>query len=121
MCLAESSVTATARLVTEVLWAGMWKDLYCFALRIDMVLPDWRGFIGLVPWQHFFVSACWTDRFETRSTATHPERDMAQLKITQSLFGLTADEICCVMQSAVCLYTFVRLLCARRESPKMVR
>ena len=27
----------------------MWKDLYCFALRIDMVLPDWRGFIGLGP------------------------------------------------------------------------
>ena len=25
----------------------MWKDLYCFALRINMVLPDWRGIIGL--------------------------------------------------------------------------
>ena len=25
----------------------MWKDLYCYALRIDMVLPDWRGLIGL--------------------------------------------------------------------------
>ena len=49
--LAESSVTATARLLTEVIRAGMWKDLYCFALRIDMVLPDWRGFIGLVSWQ----------------------------------------------------------------------
>ena len=45
--LAESSVTATARLIIEVLWVGMWKDLYCFALRINMVLPDWRGIIGL--------------------------------------------------------------------------
>ena len=34
-------------LIVEVYWVGMWKDLYCFALRIDMVLPDWRGFIGL--------------------------------------------------------------------------
>ena len=25
----------------------MWKEMYCFALRIDTVLPDWRGFIGL--------------------------------------------------------------------------
>jgi len=25
----------------------MWKDLYCFALRTDMVLPDWRGFVCL--------------------------------------------------------------------------
>ena len=41
------SVTATARLCIEVIRVGMWKDLYCFALRIDMVLPDWRGFIGL--------------------------------------------------------------------------
>ena len=40
-------VTATARLLVEVVWVGMWKDLYCFALRIDMVLPDWRGFVGL--------------------------------------------------------------------------
>jgi hypothetical protein len=40
-------VTTTARLMIEVDWVGMWKDLYCFALRIDMVLPDWRGFIGL--------------------------------------------------------------------------
>ena len=47
MSLAESSVTATARLIQEVLWVGMWKDLYCFALRINMVLPDWRGIIGL--------------------------------------------------------------------------
>ena len=47
MSLAESSVTATARLMIEVLWVGMWKDLYCFALRINMVLPDWRGIIGL--------------------------------------------------------------------------
>ena len=31
----------------EVLWVGMWKDLYCYALRINMVLPDWRGIIGL--------------------------------------------------------------------------
>ena len=44
-----SIVTTTARLMTEVAWVGMWKDLYCFALRINMVLPDWRGFIGLVP------------------------------------------------------------------------
>ena len=41
------SVTATARLSIEVIRVGMWKDLYCFALRINMVLPDWRGFIGL--------------------------------------------------------------------------
>ena len=41
------SVTATARLLVEVVWVGMWKDLYCFALRINMVLPDWRGFVGL--------------------------------------------------------------------------
>ena len=40
-------VTATARLLVEVVWVGMWKDLYCFALRINMVLPDWRGFVGL--------------------------------------------------------------------------
>jgi len=45
--LAESSVTATACLICEVLWVGMWKDLYCFALRINMVLPDWRGIVGL--------------------------------------------------------------------------
>ena len=32
----------------------MWKDLYCFALRIDMVLPDWRGFVGLA---RFFLIA----------------------------------------------------------------
>jgi hypothetical protein len=25
----------------------MWKDLYCYALRTNMVLPDWRGIIGL--------------------------------------------------------------------------
>ena len=44
------SVTTTARLrLVEVFRVGMWKDLYCFALRIDMVLPDWRGFIGLGP------------------------------------------------------------------------
>ena len=42
-------VTTTARLTIEVAWVGMWKDLYCFALRINMVLPDWRGFIGLGP------------------------------------------------------------------------
>ena len=48
MSLAESSVTATARLCLEVIRAGMWKDLYCSALRINMVLPDWRGFTGLV-------------------------------------------------------------------------
>ena len=48
MSLAESSVTATARLLFEVVWVGMWKEMYCFALRINMVLPDWRGFTGLV-------------------------------------------------------------------------
>ena len=42
------SVTTTARLrIVEVFRVGMWKDLYCFALRINMVLPDWRGIIGL--------------------------------------------------------------------------
>ena len=53
----------------------MWKEMYCFALRINMVLPDWRGFTGLV----YMETYPWTDWFETRSTAAHPERDMIQL------------------------------------------
>ena len=58
----------------EVFRAGMWKDLYCFALRINMVLPDWRGIIGLGLCH--ILCGTGSDRFETRSTATHPERDM---------------------------------------------
>ena len=53
----------------------MWKEMYCFALRIDTVLPDWRGFIGLGS-EPTFVCFSGPDRFETRRTAAHPERDM---------------------------------------------
>ena len=102
MSLAESSVTATARLIQEVLWVGMWKDLYCFALRINMVLPDWRGIIGL----GLYRTLCGTgsDRFETRSTATHPERDIISRATERHLLKSVS-------------ITFAWLLCARRESP----
>lgn len=53
----------------------MWKEMYCFALRIDTVLPDWRGFIGLGS-EPALMSSSGPDRFETRRTAAHPERDM---------------------------------------------
>ena len=102
MSSAESSVTATARLMIEVPWVGMWKDLYCFALRINMVLPDWRGIIGLGLYLFWYGS----DRFETRSTATHPERDM---NLERFPFSGSARESLSI--------TFAWLLCARRESP----
>ena len=99
MSLAESSVTATARLIQEVLWVGMWKDLYCFALRINMVLPDWRGIIGL----GLCHIQCGTgsDRFETRSTATHPERDIISRAAPQFVVYAeeSVDHLCMV---AVC-------------------
>ena len=55
-----------------------------------------------------------TDWFETRSTAAHPERDMAQPRVAVSL---SCTEICVLGMSVVVSLTFAWLLCARRESP----
>ena len=101
MSLAESSVTATARLIQEVLWVGMWKDLYCFALRINMVLPDWRGIIGLGLYRLVLGPI-----------------DLKLAAQPHILKGTSSRELpkgICSSESAS--ITFAWLLCARRESP----
>ena len=99
-------------------WVGMWKDLYCFALRIDMVLPDWRGFTGLVrecPYtqgspgpiglklaaQPHILKGTWRSALRVVGIAVHA-----------CVHG-------CLISGAVCCLsiTFAWLLCARRESP----
>ena len=101
MSLAESSVTATARLLQEELWVGMWKDLYCFALRINMVLPDWRGIIGLG--LYFLVLG---------------PIDLKLAAQPHILKGTSSRELhhSVVLLKRVSI-TFAWLLCARRESP----
>ena len=94
----------------------MWKEMYCFALRIDTVLPDWRGFIGLGS-EPALMSSSGPDRFETRRTAAHPERDMCTKPCVYDVCVLLQKHVHVCRRSCVVSITFAWLLCARRESP----
>ena len=92
----------------------MWKDLYCFALRIDMVLPDWRGFIGLGPHPLLVASVPIDLKLAAqphilKGTCTKPHHPIA----ISSAGSIWID----LLDLVVLSITFAWLLCARRESP----
>ena len=96
----------------EVDWVGMWKDLYCFALRIDMVLPDWRGFIGLVLRTYVFSGPIdlklASQPHILKGTCTKPQSHHAEYR---------SLHVCVSVNLEILSITFEWLLCARRESP----
>ena len=112
VCLAFASSQQQPASWLRLIWVGMWKDLYCFALRIDMVLPDWRGFIGLGLdcSRNSWFRLIWNSHDSRTSWKGH-------VLSLDWLISLVLHWWLIDWESRVVSITFAWLLCARRESP----